>query len=139
VELAPEHLDPYVALWLMCRGLRYLQLPDGRVTVRFEMRNTLRDPRRVWLLVHQPEPEICVKPPGFDEDLVVTADPSWLARWVLGQSSLGHGMKARLVEVNGPRHLVRTLAAWGEQGAQALQSWGREKAAVAAPSAARGS
>ena len=35
-------------------------------------------------------------------------------------------------------HLVRTLAAWGEQGARALQTSGREKAAVAPPLTARG-
>jgi hypothetical protein len=33
-------------------------------------------------------------------------------------------MKARRVEVEGPRHLVRTLGRWGEQGALAAQSWG---------------
>jgi hypothetical protein len=35
-------------------------------------------------------------------------------------------MKARRVEVEGPLHLVRTLAAWGEQGARAAQTWGQE-------------
>jgi hypothetical protein len=32
------------------------------------------DKRRFWLLVQEPEPEVCVKHPGHDEDLVVTAD-----------------------------------------------------------------
>jgi DNA-binding HxlR family transcriptional regulator len=129
VEIAPEHLDPYAALWGMCRGIGYLPLPERRVTVRFELRNTRRAPRRLWLLVHRPEPELCVKPPGFEEDLVVTTDPQWLIRWVLGQASLGQGMNARLVEVDGPRHLVRTLNTWGEQGVRAMQTWGRERAA----------
>ena len=126
VEIAPEHLDPYAALWGMCRGIAYLPLPDQRVTIRFELRNTPRRPRRYWVLVHRPEPEVCVKPPGFEDDLVVTTDPAWLARWVLGQTSLGHGMKARQVEVDGPRHLVRTLGTWGAQGTRAAQTWGGE-------------
>jgi hypothetical protein len=74
--------------------------------------------------VRRPEPEVCVKPPGFDEDLVVNTDPEWLARWALGESSLGHGMKARRVDVEGPLHLIRTLGRWGEQGARAAASWG---------------
>jgi DNA-binding HxlR family transcriptional regulator len=130
VEIAPEHLDPYMALWGMCRGISYLTLPARPVTIRFELRNTPRTPRRYWLLVRSPEPEVCVKPPGFEEDLVVTTDPDWLVRWVLGQTSLGHGMKARRVEVGGPRDLVHTLGVWGEQGVRAAQTWGRETAAA---------
>jgi DNA-binding HxlR family transcriptional regulator len=127
VEIAPEHQDPYAALWGMCRGIRYLPLPERRVTIRFELRNVARNPRRLWLVVQRPEPEVCVKPPGFEEDLVVTTDPSWLVRWVLGQSSLGHGMNARLVDVDGPQHLIRTLGTWGDQGVRAMQTWGRER------------
>ena len=138
VEITAEHLDPYIALWVMCRGIGYLELPDRPVTVRFELRNAPRNQRRYWLLVHRPEPEVCVKPPGFEEDLVVATEPDWLVRWALGESSLGHGMKARRVEVEGPRHLVRTLAGWGEQGARAAQTWGqevpREKVTQASPS-----
>jgi hypothetical protein len=130
VEIAPEHLDPYMVLWGMCRGIGYLPLPDRPVTIRFELRNTARTPRRYWLLVRSAEPEVCVRPPGFEDDLVVTTDPDWLVRWVLGQTSLGHGMKARRVEVDGPRHLVRTLGVWGQQGAHAADTWGRENAAT---------
>jgi DNA-binding HxlR family transcriptional regulator len=130
VELAPEHLDPYAALWGMCRGIGFLPLPEQRVTIRFELRNARHGPRRLWLLVHRPEPEICVKPPGFQEDLVVTTEPAWLVSWVLGQASLGHGMRARLVEVDGPRDLVRTLRTWGEEGARAARTWGRERPAA---------
>jgi hypothetical protein len=39
-----------------------------------------RNQRRFWVLVHRPEPEVCVKPPGFDEDLVVTTEPE-LSTW----------------------------------------------------------
>jgi len=130
VEVAPEHLDPYMALWGMCRGISYLPLPDQPVTIRFDLRDTSRSPRRYWLLVRRPEPEVCVKPPGFEEDLVVTTDPGWLAQWALGQSSLGSGMKAGRVEVQGPRHVVRTLGTWGEQGVRAAHSWGNARAAA---------
>jgi DNA-binding HxlR family transcriptional regulator len=123
VELAPHHLDPYVALWSLCRGLSTLALPEERVTVRFELPALSGPQRRFWVLVQAPAPEVCIKPPGFEEDVVVTADPEWLARWVLGQSSLGEGMKARRVSVVGPRELVRTVGAWGEQAAHALRTW----------------
>ena len=124
VEIAPEHLDPYMALWGLCRGIGFLPLPEQPVTIRFELRSAPRGQRRFWLLVRAPEPEVCVKPPGFDDDVVVTTDAEWLARWALGEVSLGQGMKARRVETTGPRHLVRTLARWGTDGVRAAGSWG---------------
>jgi DNA-binding HxlR family transcriptional regulator len=124
VEMGPQHLDPYYSLWAMARGMRSVELPEERVNTRFELPDMPRQRRRFWLLVQGREPEICVKPPGFEEDLVVTTDADWLARWVVGQTSLGRGMKAGRVEVEGPQRLVRTLRRWGEQGAGALQTWG---------------
>jgi DNA-binding HxlR family transcriptional regulator len=125
IELAPEHLEPSMTLWALCWGLRGLDLPERRVTVRFDLHGVRRGPRRYWLLVQTPEPEICVKPPGFEEDLVVSTDPDWLARWVLGQSTLGGGMKAKRVQVEGSRDVVRTLRNLGEESARALKAWGQ--------------
>lgn len=123
VELAPQHLDPYVSLWALARGISSTDLPGERMTTRFELPEMPRKQRRFWLLVQQPEAEVCVKPPGFEEDLVVTTDAGWLARWILGQTSLGQGMKARRVDVQGPRDRVRALKLCGDQAAGALQEW----------------
>ncbi len=124
MELGPQHLDPYYSLWAMARGLGSIELPGGRMNTRFEFPTMPADKRRFWLLVQEPVPEVCVKHPGYEEDLVVTADPEWLARWVLGELSLGQGLKAGVVEVSGSRGLVRTLGRLGEQASRALQRWG---------------
>ncbi len=128
VELGPQHLDPYYSLWAMARGLRSVELPEQRMNTRFEFPTMPADKRRFWLLVQEPEPEVCVKHPGHEENLVVTADPEWLARWVLGELSLGQGLKAGMVEAAGPRRVVRTLGRLGEQAASALQQWGEPAA-----------
>jgi DNA-binding HxlR family transcriptional regulator len=130
VEIAPEHLDPYMVLWGLCRGIGYLPLPDEPVTIRFELQRAQRGQRRFWVLVRRPEPEVCVKPPGFDENLVVRTDPDWLARWALGEVSLGQGMNARRVDVEGPRHVARTLARWARDGVTAADRWGVTDAAA---------
>jgi hypothetical protein len=54
-----------------------------------------------------------VKPPGFDEDLVVRTSSEWLAKWHMGRISLGRAMQAGLISVEGPAHLVRALATLG--------------------------
>ena len=35
LEIAPENLDPFVALWSMCNALHRDRLPDRRVVIRF--------------------------------------------------------------------------------------------------------
>jgi DNA-binding HxlR family transcriptional regulator len=124
VEIAPEHLDPYMALWGLCRGIGFLPLPERPVTIRFELRRAPRGQQRFWVLVRRPEPEVCVKPPGFDDDVVIWSDPDWLARWALGEVSLGQGMNAGRVEATGPRDLVRAVARWARDGVRAADSWG---------------
>ncbi|CAN5209187.1 winged helix-turn-helix transcriptional regulator [soil metagenome] len=114
LELAPEHLDPHLTLWSVCKAIDRAFLPEEPVTMRFEFADAPRGQSRFWLLVQRPEPEVCVKPPGFDENLVVRTDPEWLARWRLGETTLGGGMKARRVRVSGPRHMATALKNWVE-------------------------
>jgi hypothetical protein len=44
---------------------------------------------------------------------VVETSSEWLAKWHMGQISLGQAMQARLISVRGPAHLVRALATLG--------------------------
>src|SRR5262245_48187125 len=65
LEIAPENLDPFVALWSMCNALRRERLPDRRVVIRFDFTGrTCRD--RFWLLIELGDTEICKTYPGFD-------------------------------------------------------------------------
>ena len=69
LEIAPENLDPFVALWSMCNALRRDRLPDRRVVIRFDFlahRSASREggtsrPRqeRYWLLIELGDTEIC--------------------------------------------------------------------------------
>jgi DNA-binding HxlR family transcriptional regulator len=87
LELAPSHLDASVVLWSMCRCMDCSDLPDSRMVVRFDM--TDGAPQRFWVIAQRPRAEVCVKPPGFDEDLVVRTDSESLTKWQLGWLSLG--------------------------------------------------
>ena len=73
LEIAPENLDPFVALWSMCNALRRDRLPDRRVVIRFDFlayRSAAREreergggtgrPRRerYWLLIELGDTEI---------------------------------------------------------------------------------
>jgi DNA-binding HxlR family transcriptional regulator len=86
LEIAPENLDPYVALWSMCNALRRDRLPDQRVVIRLDFTG-FRPHERYWLLLEHREAEICKTYPGLDEDLYITADAEAFVKWHAGQLS----------------------------------------------------
>jgi hypothetical protein len=110
LEMAPD-VDAGVTLWAMCRQAQPSELPERRTVLRFDMSDGPR--RHYWVVLEPPDSEVCVKPPGFDEDLVVTTSSEWLAKWHMGRITLGDAMHEGLVRVEGPPDLVRTLATLG--------------------------
>jgi len=110
-ELGPEHLDAYTVLWATCRRMTTEGgLPERRVVVRFELRDGPK--RRFWLILQRPEAEVCLKPPGFEEDLVVTTDVETLTKWHMGWTSLDDARRAGRFVLEGPRELVRAFPSW---------------------------
>jgi len=111
LEAAPEHFDAHTVLWSLCRLADPDDLPARRLVIRFDLSDGPK--RRVWVVLCPPDSEVCVKPPGFDEDLVVTTTSEWLAKWHMGRISLGQAMHAGLISVQGPSELVHTLSTLG--------------------------
>jgi DNA-binding HxlR family transcriptional regulator len=114
LELAPAHFDAGVVLWGLCKTVPAHDLPAARTVIRFNLRDG--PVRRFWLLLERPRAEVCATPPGFPDDVVVETTQQWLTRWYTGEISLGTAMREQLVNVRGPRPLVRRLASWGGLG-----------------------
>jgi len=100
-----------VVLWAMCRLINHETLPDRRVVVRFELRDLPK--HRYWLILDPAEAEVCVKFPGFDDDLVVTTDSLTLAKWHMGWITLSSAVDRELIAIEGPPTLVRAFPTWG--------------------------
>lgn len=111
-EALPEHQDPYLMLWSLSRLIDPVSLPRARVVVRFDMMDGSR-PDRYWLVLSKQGNEVCIRPPGFDEDGQLLTDAAWLYRWHCGHVSLAHAERAGGVTVTAPTWLHRALANWG--------------------------
>jgi DNA-binding HxlR family transcriptional regulator len=111
LEIAPEHLDPFVTLWSMCNALRRDRLPDRRVVIRFDFTGRPRR-ERFWLLIEHGDTEICKKYSGLDEDLLVTADADAFVRWHLGRLAWAEATRDRRIQLHGPSWLVRAFPTW---------------------------
>jgi DNA-binding HxlR family transcriptional regulator len=111
LEIAPEHLDPFVALWSMCNALRRDRLPDRRVVIRFEFTGRRRS-ELFWLLIEHGETEICKTYPGLDEDLYITAEAEAFVKWHAGQLAWAAATRDRRIQLYGPSWLVRAFPTW---------------------------
>jgi DNA-binding HxlR family transcriptional regulator len=111
LEVTPEHFDSHLVLWSLCRLADPASVPEPRLVIRFDLSDGHR--RRFWVVLAPPDAEVCVRPPGFDEDLVVATSSEWLAKWHMGRISLGQAIHDGLMSVDGPHELVHTLATLG--------------------------
>jgi len=103
-------LDPSLLMWDIQRRLNTERLPDHRVVVQFDFLGA--DPGSRWLLLEPGEPSVCWDPPGFEVDLVVRADTLALHRIWLGHLRYADALRDGLIELDGPRELVRAFPDW---------------------------
>ena len=111
LEIAPEHFDPFVALWSMCNALSRDRLPDRRVIIRFEFTGRPRR-ERYWLLIEHGDTEICKTSPGLDEDLTITAEAEAFVKWHAGQLTWTQAIREARIQLDGPTWLVRAFPTW---------------------------
>jgi DNA-binding HxlR family transcriptional regulator len=110
LEVTPEHLDPYVVLWSMTNSLARSRVPERRIVVRFDFPD--RPKHRFWLLLENREGEVCVKHPGGEEDLILTADSEWFAKWHMGRVSWNEAARRGSFRLEGSRELARAFPTW---------------------------
>jgi DNA-binding HxlR family transcriptional regulator len=110
IELGPADYDAGVVLWTICRLASPESLPRQRRTVRFELIGRKRE--RYWVVFQRPEAEVCLKPPGFDEDLVVTTTAEWLTKWHAGLISWQEALRRDLIRLEGVPAVAHALPRW---------------------------
>ena len=111
LEIAPENLDPFVALWSMCNALRRDRLPERRVVIQFDFTGFRRH-ERYWLLLEHGETEICKTYAGLDEDLYITAEAEAFVKWHAGQLTWAEALRDSRIRLDGPSWLTRAFPTW---------------------------
>ena len=109
-EPRPEELDPVLLLWKMHRRVRRDLLPPSRIVVEFEF--TGRGKQRLWLILEPHDVSVCLKPPGFDPDIVVHAELAFFYRIWLGYIDYDAAIRCGRLVVDGPRTLTRDFPKW---------------------------
>ena len=114
-RLSLQNLDAGLLMWDVHRRIAVERLPAERVVARFDFRGLparYRGMRTTWLVLKRPEVDLCMKDPGFEPDLFVSADLKALAQVWLGDISFSQALRSRGVVVEGPRNWVQAFPGW---------------------------
>ena len=109
-EPSLEELDPALLVWKMHQRINRELLPERRTVVELDF--TGPRPHRAWLLLERSEVSVCVTPPGFDSDIIVTADLAFFYRLWLGHVDYDTALRSGSVVVDGLPALVREFPRW---------------------------
>jgi DNA-binding HxlR family transcriptional regulator len=107
----PEELDP---AWLVTSMLRRCVAPRSRrLVIEFRFRGGRRP--YVWLLLEPGgEGEVCLKHPGFDPDLVVSAEARAFFKVWLGRLTRSEAERRGLLRIEGAPEMKRAFPGWFE-------------------------
>jgi DNA-binding HxlR family transcriptional regulator len=109
-EPRPSELDPIVLLWWMRRRVCSDRIPRRRVVIQFDFHGGPK--QSYWLLIEDADVSVCLKNPGFDIDVSVTADIMAFYRVWLGRSTLADALRRNQVRLDGAPADVRAFPRW---------------------------
>jgi DNA-binding HxlR family transcriptional regulator len=111
-DIREEDLDPGWLVWTMHRRIDTTAMPPGRTVIGIVFRDAAEHGRRFWLVCSAPDVEVCLQPPGFEEDLVVTTSVRVLAEVWRGLRPIGPEIRAGRLALAGPTALRRAFPRW---------------------------
>jgi DNA-binding HxlR family transcriptional regulator len=114
-QFDPRNLDVGLLMWNVRRRMNAERLPAERVVLRFDFRALpahYKGMRTWWLIIERPDVDLCLKDPGFDVDVVVSAEAAALARVWMGHLDFAQAVRSGAVRLEGPRALVQALPGW---------------------------
>lgn len=103
-------LDPILLLWWMRDRVRVEQLPDQRVVVQFDFKGAVKETD--WLILQKDDVSICLSHPGFDVDMLVTADIATLFKVWLGGMDFNEAVRQQQLEIDAIPALTRAFPDW---------------------------
>ena len=110
-----DHLDAELLMWNVRRRLDPERLPATRTVVQFEfcgLPPNYRRARLFWLIIEDGVGDLCLKDPGVEVDLQVSADLGAFAKVWLGDLHMAHALRQGGIRLSGPRRLVQQFPSW---------------------------
>lgn len=111
--VAAENLDPGVLFWEL-RQLTIMQKrhPNKRRVARFVLSGVPQQQRCYWIVFEPDDTEVCMKDPGYEVDLTVSAHIQILVEIWLGHTTLNAARDGKKVSFDGSTSEITAFAEW---------------------------
>jgi hypothetical protein len=86
------------------------RIPVGTTVVRFDLTDSPKD--RYWIVLRQPQSELCTRPNGMVEDVICTTTASCLVDLHLRRTTYASARRDGRLALNGPPGLTRNFSKW---------------------------
>jgi len=110
LEIEPRHLDAAYVLWATSKLADPDRIPVGTTVVRFDLTDSPMD--RYWIVLRQPQSELCTRPNGMVEDVICTTTASCLVDLHLRRTTYASALRDGRLALNGPPGLTRNFTKW---------------------------
>jgi hypothetical protein len=106
----PGDLDPILLLWWMRSRIRVDRLPQQRVVVQFDFKGAVEE--SYWLLLTKDDVSVCLTYPGFELDVLITADLATFFQIWLGKTDFYEACQEGLVAIDAIPALAEAFPKW---------------------------
>src|SRR4051794_34918162 len=106
----PNEFDPIILLWWMRRRVAVDRIPRPRVVIQFDFRGAPQ--LSYWLRIERKDVSVCLKHPGIEVDVILTADIMRFYQVWLGRLSLVDAVRKGQVRLDGAPADIRALSTW---------------------------
>lgn len=109
-EPREDQLDPILLLWWMRGRVRKEKLGRTRVVIQFDFHHKKME--SYWLILTREDVSVCLTHPGFETDVLVTAELSSFFQLWLGRISYAEAINSQRVRVESIPALERAFPTW---------------------------
>jgi DNA-binding HxlR family transcriptional regulator len=106
----PEELNPVLLMWWLRNRAERDLLPEKRVVAQFDFHGAAEV--SFWLILSRDDVTLCLTDPGYDINLLVTADLATLFRVWGGRILYREALVRQVITVAGVPGLVRAFPRW---------------------------
>jgi DNA-binding HxlR family transcriptional regulator len=105
-----EELDPVLLMWWMRDRICAQRLAQKRIVIQFDFHFQRHE--TYWLLIEEADVSVCISDPGYEINVVVTADLSVFYQLWLGRISYREAVSEYGVKIDAIPAYVRAFPRW---------------------------
>jgi len=111
-QFEDHDLDVGLLMWDIRRGVNVASFPSRRLVIEIVFSDAPKEMGQWWLVAENKDVDLCLKPPGYDVDLVINSTVRALTSVWMCRQSLDQALKSGELTLLGSADLQAQLPVW---------------------------